>query len=280
MKKNILILAALLCFGFTAKSQATISSTFNSDNDGWKIEGDASSSTPIYKLTDGNPGGYISADDTESSGTWFFSAPNKFLGDLSTLYDKNIEFDLRQHSNMTNQYNHIGGDVIIEGNGLVIVFNTTDNPSSVWTSYSIPVSADAGWSLNNIDGNLANETEIRSVLTNVTKIKIRGEFESGPDIGDLDNVVINAQNPNGTPNENINSMISIYPNPATKYLTISNSEGKQINNITLFNQLGQIVLFERSKFENIDISIFEQGIYIIEIVTNDEKTFRKKIIKK
>ncbi len=77
---------------------------------------------------DGNPGGYISADDTESSGTWFFSAPNKFLGELSTLYDKNIEFDLRQHSNMTNQYNHIGGDVIIEGNGLVIVFNTTDNP--------------------------------------------------------------------------------------------------------------------------------------------------------
>ncbi len=75
-------------------------------------------------------------------------------------------------------------------------------------------------------------------------------------------------------------MISIYPNPATKYLTISNSEGKQINNITLFNQLGQIVLFERSKFENIDISILEQGIYIIEIVTNDEKTFRNKIIKK
>ena len=65
-----------------------------------------------------------------------------------------------------------------------------------------------------------------------------------------------------------------------KYLTISNSECKQINNISLFNQLGQIVLFEQNKFENIDISKLEQGIYIMEIVTNDKKTFRKKIVKK
>jgi hypothetical protein len=39
-------------------------------------------------------------------------------------------------------------------------------------------------------GPLATETEIKTVLSNITTLRIRGEYISGNDVGDLDNVIL------------------------------------------------------------------------------------------
>jgi hypothetical protein len=64
-------------------------------------------------------------------------------------------------------------------------------PQSVaWTSYAVPLSEAGGW--KHVSGAAATAPQIHNVLGNLTALRIRGEFISGPDNGDLDNVVMAA----------------------------------------------------------------------------------------
>ena len=76
-----------------------------------------------------------------------------------------------------------------------------------------------------------------------------------------------------------NIEFSIYPNPAKDDLFISNKKGLVINEVTIYNQIGQKVLHINEIRENIDISALEQGIYIIEVTSNEMKTRQKLVIK-
>lgn len=75
-----------------------------------------------------------------------------------------------------------------------------------------------------------------------------------------------------------NTEFLIYPNPASTYFSISKNENLKTIEIRLFNQLGQKVLHEHNKYENIDISVIGQGIYFIEIESNGIITRKKLII--
>jgi hypothetical protein len=74
-----------------------------------------------------------------------------------------------------------------------------------------------------------------------------------------------------------NKQIKIYPNPATNKLTISTNTDTPIREVIIYNQLGQNVLQINEPHNSIDVSMLENGIYIIEIVTN-ERTFRNKLL--
>jgi hypothetical protein len=69
----------------------------------------------------------------------------------------------------------------------------------------------------------------------------------------------------------------IYPNPADDKLQISSLKNINIQSIAIFNQIGQRVFFERASTSFIDLSGFNSGIYLIEIVTN-KGTYRKKLL--
>ena len=77
-----------------------------------------------------------------------------------------------------------------------------------------------------------------------------------------------------------NNIISVYPNPASKKITIS-SENKNMETIQICNTLGQIVL-KKENIKNpsttIDISQLQAGIYSIEI-TQDRSISIKKFMK-
>jgi hypothetical protein len=72
----------------------------------------------------------------------------------------------------------------------------------------------------------------------------------------------------------------LFPNPVNTELFIKSKNGENINEITIFNQLGQKVFYEKRANSNIDVSILEQGIYVVEVVTRNYKTMGKMIIKK
>ena len=79
--------------------------------------------------------------------------------------------------------------------------------------------------------------------------------------------------------ENIHEcQISIYPNPATDNLTISNNDRLKIESVNIYNQVGQKVLQINEIGETIDISTLGQGIYIIELTSSELKIRQKLII--
>ncbi len=81
------------------------------------------------------------------------------------------------------------------------------------------------------------------------------------------------------PEINFEPAISIYPNPAEKELSISGRNGAIIKEVNIYNQTGQRVLHENRLTGAIDISMLRQGMYIIEVVTNESKIKEKLIIK-
>jgi hypothetical protein len=152
-------------------------STFSSGTDGWSYEGDGGAPT----VTDGA----LQVLDDASGGTWYFLAPAKFTGNLSYLYGLNIQWrQLVSNANATGLSDSVQ---IFGANGITMQIGVT-TPGTAWTSYVVPV-VQGQW--RNANGNtVMAEQEIRNVLANVTKLRIRGEYYSSDDWGRIDDVAL------------------------------------------------------------------------------------------
>ncbi|MBX2821788.1 MAG: T9SS type A sorting domain-containing protein [Rhodothermaceae bacterium] len=160
-------------------------STFDTDVDGWTVFADANEIEWIS--TGGNPDGYASALDKGEGVWWFFEAPAKFLGDKSDAYGQQLRFDLRQ-SERNGQGDGI--DILLESDSLTLYFDTPNNPGMTWTSYSVALHETGGWTKNRLNGDLPTREDMVSVLSSIKTLRIRGEFSSRRDRGDIDNVIM------------------------------------------------------------------------------------------
>ena len=158
-----------------------ITSNFTTGNDGWKISGDAQQVDAEFD----SQGGFIWADDNTTGGVWYYEAPSKYLGNKEDAYGGKIKFSLKVDQ-IDAQFE--AEDLILESSNMTIAFNTSYNPGVNWTDYEVVISASAGWTVGDNNGPTATESQIRSVLSNLTRFRIRGEFRTGYDTGALDNV--------------------------------------------------------------------------------------------
>jgi len=71
----------------------------------------------------------------------------------------------------------------------------------------------------------------------------------------------------------------VYPNPAVDQIFIEFSNAAIVQEISIYNQLGQNLLQIKHYSNYIDVSFLEPGTYIIELVTDKTKT-RRKLMKK
>ena len=214
-------------------------STFDIDYEGWRIQGDAQGGTgmPNYHSSGGHPGGYLSAVDDVTGGTWYWQAPGKFLGDMSGAYEQNLKFDLKQ-SDLISQFDNY--DVILQGPSFNLVFNTPNNPDTTWTPYSIELKETSGWHRDDTLGPVPSHSEFMDVLSNLQNLLIRGEFINGADSGCIDNVSMGSIS--GIPiHDYINpGELAIFPNPASDNVTlrfVANESG--YFTITLLSGLGE-----------------------------------------
>lgn len=177
------------CGGYEEGAKSV--SAFSVDADGWTIVGDAQSSSvkPDYSGTGGNPDGLISAKDDVTGGVWYFQAPDKYLGDNSATVGKVLKYDLKV-TPIDNPFDDI--DVVLEGGGKRLAFDTSPAPGTDWTTFKVPLTASAGWKVGTLSGAAATDDELKAVLGNLTLLRIRGEFNTGPDTGSLDNVKFGA----------------------------------------------------------------------------------------
>ncbi len=168
-----------------------VRSTFDVDDEGWLIWGDAQegTATPTYMSLGGNPGGFVQAVDNATGGVWFWRAPAKFHGDFSSAYGRRLSYELRQ-SSVEGQFDKV--DVrVIGSSGKSIILQGLPHPGTTWTAYAVKLDVSAGWELSEY-GPSATAADIQEVLGNITALFIRGEFAVGDDTGGLDNVVLNA----------------------------------------------------------------------------------------
>ena len=188
-----MLCGAALIFAAESGSALTITSTFDVDAEGWLASGDVVSTTPTHISSGGNPGGAIQVDDQTVGGIWYYDAPAAFQGDLSGAYGQMLSFDLWQ-TGSGPQFD--ASDVVLNGAGLILAIDAGDNPMPLdtWVSYSLLLREDAGWvrvtDHRNLVGPPATQGEMLAVLADLTRLRIRGEFITGPDVGRLDNVSV------------------------------------------------------------------------------------------
>jgi hypothetical protein len=168
--------------GYIAKSN------FNENTDGWLVANTRSNREfdPSYSATDGNPDGYLSHYDFVGHSTWYWQAPEKFLRNVTRAYGETLTFDLIQ-SGVDSQFDD--PDVLLEGQGITLVFDTAENPGMSWTHYRIVFDESAGWT-NKETQLAATRAELLTVLSALDKLWIRGEYRVGGDTGGLDNVAL------------------------------------------------------------------------------------------
>jgi Laminin B (Domain IV)/PEP-CTERM motif len=79
--------------------------------------------------------------------------------------------------------------------GLTLGYDASAYPLlGIWNHFDIPLTA-AGWDVGGSGGPAATEAQMQAVLSNLTSLRIRGEFNTGPDLAFLDNVVLRAPEP-------------------------------------------------------------------------------------
>ena len=157
-----------------------IASTFAAGTDGWTIFGDAHG-----LVTD--DGGLRVTDDAAGD-VWYWSAPASYLGCRDAFYGGTLSFQLRVDR---TDAPFDDADVVIVGADGLIWFDTGRNPGTDWTTYTIALSADAGWKTGD-GGTPASEAQIRAVLGDIHALHIRGEYRTGDDIGWLAAVSLRA----------------------------------------------------------------------------------------
>ena len=190
-------------------------STFDTDGEGWLV-GDFYGMVPptgslTYSAIVGNPPGSVNwTQPPYHIEQWsVFVAPPKFLGDMGGYYGGTLQFDL----NYTGQSQQGGvielqDSVVLEGNVAGVptqIRYRKDKPTdnAGWSTFTIPLIANgstsgSGWynitDPNNpwaLDPNSpATETTFRSILQNLTALRIDADWSTKKDIADLDNVLL------------------------------------------------------------------------------------------
>lgn len=173
MKVQRTLVSLVLVAGCAAaQGVGAATSNFDSGTEGWTVLNGARDLT--FVSSGGESGGFVMAtDDVYGATLWLWSAPATFLGDQSASFGGTLSY-FAKASRVT-----IGGqsapDVKIKGNGITLAADAGANPGLNWTPYSLTL-APGAWHLDDLSGALATEADVRSVLSNVSALYIRGDY--------------------------------------------------------------------------------------------------------
>jgi hypothetical protein len=172
-----------------------IVSDFSTGDEGWKVVsfqnltiddfGIKATYIPIFNTTGGNPGGYISTVD-QDNGDLTFSAPGKFLGNVSGA--TGLSYDLIYP---VGAINYQPTDVILMGNGETLLWKSSPDliPGPSWMSVHLDFVPSTEWRVGTSSGALATAADFANVLANLSGLFIRGEYTTGlVETPGLDNV--------------------------------------------------------------------------------------------
>jgi len=167
-------------------------------------------------------------------------------------------------SNLTS----VSGDLIILGNQQLTSLSGLDNiaPATIGNLTIADNSTLTKCEVESICSYLVSPTGSVTINSNATGCGSPTEVAFACGITDISDF-------------NSESELSIYPNPAETILFISSKDEIILKEVSIYNQLGQKVLQENQSVNKVDISMLQQGSYIV-ILTSNELIIRKKLIVK
>jgi hypothetical protein len=191
MKKIVLFLSLALA---SVIGYSQVTSDFSVNDEGWRtVDASGVFSSPTYNIAGGNPTGNISAFAAVYF-NFYFVAPSKFLGNLTTYYNGSLSFDLQQSAAGTP---FVQAEVIVsDGTNFLYYFPATPFSPAVapsWTSYRVPLNELSGeWkTANSNTATAATSVDFNKIFSNVTLFQVRAgfSFRSSRTNG-LDNVLL------------------------------------------------------------------------------------------
>ncbi len=137
--------------------------------------------------------GYISLEDPDGSGSTgnvqYWSAPARFLGNQILAYGGTLSCYLRDDGSGFGTFHQ--EDVYLVGGGLTLVYDLTNPaPELTYTNVVVPLIEGRGWRHDNLSGAAATQADMLTALNSLTAIYIRAEYQLGPDLAYLSNVVM------------------------------------------------------------------------------------------
>lgn len=189
----------LAAFAYEVQAAPLVVSTFDANRSGWTPTfGAAVGSGAVWQSMNGNPAGHLASPDRSDVGntfTWYFSAGSgdgsPLLGNHADAYGGSLEYDMRLENFAGSYYDtNSDFDVWLSGGGLTLLYDGGFQPNASWTHFSIPLVASAGWRKNVFFPSTtpATDAEVLSALSNITEIRIRGNYTDAVTITHLDNV--------------------------------------------------------------------------------------------
>ena len=183
------------------------------------------------------------------------------IGGSLNIYHSNSLTSVTGLENVTS----IGAGLEIENNDALISLAGLDS-----------IEASSITSLKIVDNNLLAECDVESICNYLANPSGSVVIESNATGCNSQEEVYIACGL-GVQSMDVESKISIYPNPANDELYFSAEPGIKVDEVSIYNQIGQKVIYREGSIKTIDISRLEQGMYIVEVVSNGLK-FRMKLI--
>lgn len=257
----------------------TYLSNFNGSSENWSSGGDG---TMQWFPGGGYEGGFLQISDW-ASGVWsYLIAPASWSGDWSSLKGQNIEFwyktdrpsykgEVEIRTGQIDRlvintpfFNSILPDdsVLIELEILpaptedIIVSFTTSNPACI--TVPAPITVPAGSSITTVYFHAADGAEVG--CESVIEATCNGYITSRIAMNVLDNY--------GVEEENLSEAIGTYPNPCNGKFILSNTSGKNIQQLMMHNLSGKTVLnLEAGDLSNSEIVVayLPAGIYFLRL---------------
>jgi len=234
-------------------ASAQITSTFDTDRDGWTAIDNQSGPNPTFQPSGGNPGGFISVIDGVGGTATYFVAPLKFLANKSAYFGGTLQFDLQ----VSVTPNSSTAGVRLRGGGITLVKLLTPEYSlpaiaPAWSTYTFRLDESVAWRVTSTTGPLATPAQIQTVLDSLTELAINGEYSTAAaDGGGLDNVVLESNAPGELEIFNGLSHNGDGKNDSFLILNIELRADTQNNKVTILNRWGDIV-FEIADYNNSD----------------------------
>ncbi len=188
---------------------------------------------------------------------------------LSSLESVGGNLEITNNSSLVNLeglefLSSIGGELIIAGNDLLVSLSGIDNidPTSISALFIS-------------DNPLLSQCSVLSICNALNETPMQVDIYNNTE--GCNNEVEVDVNCAGVGFEELlgKEAIIFYPNPATTELFISGVSS--VEEIFIYNQLGQKVFAEKAYEGSIDISMINSGVYILEIVSNGV-SYKEKLI--
>jgi len=174
-----------------------------------------------------------------------------------------------------NIFNYVTS-ITITGQSTII----TKSGSTLLTANILPANANNKtilWSIS--DSNLATITHIGLVTAKANgTVIVTATAADGGGAKATKTIAISNQNV-GINEVNLNNQITVYPNPAGNFVTITTTNNLTIEQLQLFDITGKVLAQFNNQTE-IDLSTIENGVYLLNIITEKGNLVKRLVVNK